>query len=113
VGLRVSDRGRSYRSDEEKRRILEASRETGASVSDVARRFGVKANLLFTRRRDPRFSEVAAREGFVPVEVTAQPDNTPIVDMAPEPHRRPSWRTGQALSRSIWRAVRGFGLTPM
>lgn len=41
---------RSY-SDEEKRRIVAAACEPGASVADVARQYGVNANLLFNWRK--------------------------------------------------------------
>ncbi len=84
----MSDRGRRFWSDEEKQRIVEASREVGASVSDVARRFGVNANLLFTWRRDPRFTEGQAPGGFVPVEVMAESADASVVDVSPEPQRR-------------------------
>ena len=47
---RVSGRRRFWSSDE-KRRMIAESLEAGASVSKVAQRHGVNANLLFTWRR--------------------------------------------------------------
>jgi len=44
-------RGRRLWSDDEKRRIVSETFEPGASVSGVARRHGLNANLLFTWRR--------------------------------------------------------------
>ena len=41
-------------SDDEKRRIVAQSYAPGVSVSVVARRYDVNANLIFTWRRDPR-----------------------------------------------------------
>jgi transposase-like protein len=40
------------RSEDEKRRIVSETFEPGASVSAVARRHGLNANLLFTWRRE-------------------------------------------------------------
>jgi transposase len=44
-------RGRRLWSDDEKRRIVAETFEAGASVSIVARRHDVNANMLFTWRR--------------------------------------------------------------
>ena len=46
-----SKRRRRVRSEDEKRRIVSETFEPGASVSAVARRHGLNANLLFTWRR--------------------------------------------------------------
>ena len=47
----VGRRRRRVRSADEKRRIVAETFERGASVSEVARRHGLNANLLFTWRR--------------------------------------------------------------
>src|SRR6476469_5220602 len=48
-------RRRRFWSSDEKRRMVAESFAPGASVSKVAQRYGVNANLLFTwRRRDAR-----------------------------------------------------------
>ena len=59
---------------DEKRRIVAQTRLPGVSVSQVARRYDVNANLVFKWLRDPRFN---AGDGdaasFLPVEVIAGP----------------------------------------
>lgn len=45
---------RRFWSSDEKRRMVAKSFAPGASVSKVAQRYGVNANLLFTWRRDAR-----------------------------------------------------------
>ncbi len=72
-------------SDEEKRSICGQARAPGVSVAQVARRYAMNSNLIFTWLRDPRFApaEVDASGGledealFLPVEITgvaAEPD---------------------------------------
>ena len=60
-------------SDAEKRMICVQARLPGVSVSQVARRYDVNANLVFSWLRDPRFApdEGAVEEhaGFLPVEI--------------------------------------------
>lgn len=76
----VGARRRSRRtwSDEEKRRLVALTYEAGTSVSIVARRYDLNANLLFTWRREARRAEVVAgtAEGsatltFAPIELIA------------------------------------------
>ena len=65
-------RTRRFWSDDEKRRIVAQSYAPGVSVSVVARRYDVNANLIFTWRRDPRYQPAEDGEGtpsFLPVEV--------------------------------------------
>ena len=60
--------------DEEKRRIVAQTQVPGVSVSQVARRYDVNANLVFKWLRDPRFrpaDEDMAQ--FLPVEVLSEP----------------------------------------
>ena len=74
MGRRV----RRFWSDDEKRRIVAQSYAPGVSVSVVARRYDVNANLIFTWRRDPRYKPAAdagAAPTFLPVEVV--PDAPP------------------------------------
>ncbi len=77
-------------SDEEKRSICRQARAPGVSVAQVARRYAMNSNLIFTWLRDPRFAaaEVDAPDDpgddtlFLPVEITglaAEPD--PISDL--------------------------------
>ena len=72
-------------SDEEKRSICGQARAPGVSVAQVARRYAMNSNLIFTWLRDPRFApaevDVSDDPGdgslFLPVEITglaAEPD---------------------------------------
>ena len=60
-------RRRRFWSSDEKRRMVAESFARGASVSEVAQRYGVNANLLFTWRRQNARS--AARGGAEPFEL--------------------------------------------
>ncbi len=67
--------------DEEKRRIVAQTRVPGVSVSQVARRYDVNANMVFKWLRDPRFTPAEdALRSFLPVEVL--PDASPGAVMA-------------------------------
>ena len=69
---------RRFWSDEEKLSICRQTRAPGVSVAQVARRYSMNSNLVFTWLRDPRFSsdddETAGNSGdqdlFLPVEIT-------------------------------------------
>ena len=62
--------------DDEKRRIVAQTRVPGVSVSQVARRYDVNANMVFKWLRDPRFMPSADDlPSFLPVEVL--PDASP------------------------------------
>ncbi len=68
--------------DDEKHRIVAQTRVPGVSVSQVARRYDVNANLLFKWLRDPRFTVTAVEDpavSFLPVEVVAAPA-PPVID---------------------------------
>jgi transposase len=70
----AKQRKRRVWSDDEKRMICGQARMAGVSVSQVARRYDVNANLVFKWLRDRRFVEMgAAGEAarFLPVEVVA------------------------------------------
>lgn len=78
MGIRMSKNRRVRRlwADEEKIRIVAQTRVPGVSVSQVARRYDVNANLIFKWLRDPRFnppSGEGASASFLPVEVVAEP----------------------------------------
>ena len=63
-------------SDDEKRMICAQTRVGGVSVSQVARRYDVIANLVFTWLRDPRFADAAGLDEtarVLPVEVVDRP----------------------------------------
>ncbi len=67
--------------DEEKRRIVAQTRVRGVSVSQVARRYDVNANMVFKWLRDPRFKPAEDDlPSFLPVEVL--PDASPGATMA-------------------------------
>ena len=71
----MSDKGkRRTWSVEQKRRIVEQSRIPGVSVSQVARRYDVNANLVFRWLRDPRFKDVSAVPSFLPVTIAQSAD---------------------------------------
>jgi transposase len=62
-------RKRRIWSDDEKQAICGQTRVPGVSVSQVARRYDVNANLVFTWLRDARFASAVA----APEEVLAEP----------------------------------------
>jgi transposase len=62
-------------SAEEKRLICGQARLPGVSVSQVARRYDVNANLVFTWLRDPRFADSGGEVApFLPVEIVRAPE---------------------------------------
>lgn len=79
-------------SDEEKLAICRQTRVSGVSVSQVARRYDVNANLVFTWLRDSRFAshDTAAEKAplgssaFLPVETVGRPQGEELVP-APDP----------------------------
>ena len=78
--MSMKRRKRRLWDDDEKCRIVAQTRVPGVSVSQVARRYDVNANLVFKWLRDPRFKATAVEDpaaSFVPVEVIAAP---PIID---------------------------------
>jgi len=65
-------RKRRVWTDDEKRMVCEQTRVPGVSVSQVARRYDVNANLVFTWLRDPRFAPGESADWsarFLPVEI--------------------------------------------
>ncbi len=72
--------------DGEKIRIVAQTRVPGVSVSQVARRYDVNANLVFKWLRDPRFNpppEDGLKALFLPVEVIGSQavTNSPVMDV--------------------------------
>ena len=60
-----ASRQRRFWSSEEKRRMIAESFTPGASVSKVAQRYGVNANLLFTWRRQEGKEQRSRRRGAI------------------------------------------------
>ena len=72
--MSMKRRKRRLWDDYEKHRIVAQTRVPGVSVSQVARRYDVNANLVFKWLRDPRFTPTAVEDpaaSFLPVEVVA------------------------------------------
>jgi transposase len=61
-------RSRRSWSDDEKRKIVAEALLPGASVAEIARRYGVNANLVFTWRRSARTACAAGAEVAAPSE---------------------------------------------
>jgi transposase len=87
VGLTMSKKRRLRRlwEDDEKIGIVAQTRVPGVSVSQVARRYDVNANLVFRWLRDPRFNRLVedqAAVSFLPVEVVSEPPvlGPPVID---------------------------------
>jgi len=75
-GLSMAKKRRKRRhwSDDEKCEIVAQTRVPGVSVSRVARRYDVNANLVFKWIRDPRFRPSEDDKSlFLPVEVVCEP----------------------------------------
>ena len=78
----MARRARRLWSDEEKRSICFQTAAPGVSVAQVARRYAMNANMIFTWLRDPRYApeagsaiEASATDvvAFLPVEVVDGP----------------------------------------
>ena len=79
-------------SPDEKMRLVEETLVPGAKVSEVARRNGVSASLLFTWRRQSRAMEAPALPRFAAVQIAgpvpvAEPARPPSEEL---PHPRPA-----------------------
>ena len=84
--LRVVRRTRRLWSDDEKRSICVQTKAPDVSVAQVARQYGLNANLIFKWARDPRFTPGAGQSAaqascFLPVEI--------VRHAAPEAERGP------------------------
>ncbi len=60
--MSMKRRRRRLWDDDEKRRIVAQTQVPGVSVSQVARRYDVNANLVFKWLRDPRFTATAVED---------------------------------------------------
>ena len=80
-------RSRRSWSDEAKRRIVEEAVAPGASVANIARRYGVNAKLLFNWRKAARAASSAATAAVsaaaAPAAAEAQPGVTPACAFIP------------------------------
>ena len=75
----MARRAKRLWTDEEKRSICFQTTAPGVSVAQVARRYAVNANLIFTWLRDPRYAPGPAsapppseEARFLPVEIVAE-----------------------------------------
>ena len=83
----VKRRKRRNWSDDEKRMICAQTRVRGVSVSQVARRYDVNANLVFNWLKEPRFADAEPPESgtaFLPVEIT-EPRDMAVLSGSTEP----------------------------
>jgi transposase len=73
-GWMAGRRKRRAWSEDEKRLICGQARLPGVSVSQVARRYGLNANLVFKWLRDLRFVRDGSGQGarFLPVEIVGE-----------------------------------------
>jgi transposase len=76
LGRRIMPR--RFRPLAEKRRIAQEALQPGVSVAEIARRYGINANLVFVWRRLEQQGLLGrhlgrGEKGLVPVEVTATP----------------------------------------
>ena len=78
-GLETSKRRRRLWPADEKRMIVAESFAPGASVAQVAQRYGLNANMLFTWRRQSR-----------PMLAAASADSTQLVPMSISPEPSPT-----------------------
>ena len=82
--------GRRFWSSDEKRRMVAESLGPGASVSKVAQRYGVNANLLFTwRRREARSAASGGLEPLKLLPVTVADEGMAAAPIAPSASCRP------------------------
>jgi len=83
----MGDRKRRFWSDDEKRSICLQTSAPGVSVAQVARRYSMNANLVFTWLRDERFApRVKGDPGsaFLPVDVCRDPPvDLPTISNSP------------------------------
>lgn len=74
-------RPRQSYSDDFKKQVVSETFEPGVSVSRVARRHDINANLVFRWRDDPRFAN--GTDDFLPIEIEAGPTSDTAQDHAP------------------------------
>lgn len=109
-------RKRRYWDDDEKREIVAQTRVPCVSVSRVARRYDVNANLVFKWIRDPRFRPAEDDTSLLlPVEVVPEPAVPHITPPAPDGRIEITLTNGHRLSitgafdpEAVSRLVRGL-----
>jgi hypothetical protein len=76
--------------------ICGQTRVPGVSVSQVARRYDVNANLVFAWLRDPRFADAAASDvaRFLPVDIRRGGEGADGSALSPRTTSRSNWRAG-------------------
>ena len=77
-------RQRRHYSKAFKRRVVAETLEAGASVSTVAHRHGLNANMVFMWRWDPRYGPGRELASFHPVEVTRTQLLAPLSEVRAE-----------------------------
>jgi transposase len=90
-------RRRRVWSEAEKRRIVAESRAPGASVSVIARRYDLNANMLFTWRR--LFRESEAGVAFAPALITVEDPGSARSAAAGEEPRRAEGDSARSAGR--------------
>ena len=96
-------RKRRFWSEDEKRTICGQTRVPGVSVSQVARRYDVNANLVFRWRQQYQeglFGPVSQSASFLPVQVIEAPmDLPPVFQPQAECHSEIAVEVGKAKLR--------------
>lgn len=85
-----------------KRQVVEATFQSGASVSLIAREHDVNANLVFRWRQQYQeglFGPVSQSATFLPVQVIGMPTDLPHVQAQPESHSEIVVEVGKAKLR--------------
>jgi transposase len=90
------ERRRRWSSDE-KTRIVEETLVPGAKISEVARRNGISASLLFTWRRQARAIEAPVVSRFTAVQIVGP---VPVAEIAKSPSDEPPQSRPAASGRS-------------
>ena len=93
-------RARRQFSADFKRQVVSETHVSGTSVSVVARRHDINANLLFKWRDDPRYA--CQPEGFLPVEV-----NAPTADLGRDGYLHSPSELGIWIAGDIRLVVKG------
>ena len=99
--VKAAKRSRRSWPNEEKHRIVAEAFLPGASVADVARRYGINANLLFNWCRTAR-STLSAKDGVAIESVPTAPDTDfiPIGVFGRGPDEGPALIAGAAPAKS-------------
>ena len=85
-------RARRQFSADFKRRVVAETHAAGTSVSVVARRHNINANLLFRWRDDPRYA--FQEQSFLPVEISTAAEDLKPADDQPLPSELGIWIAG-------------------